>query len=119
MVPGILETNVDGAVFLDDFDAAGLSALQRALLRVIGADCGKPGTFSRLGGIGELPTNTWLIFATNADIADKIGNGEIRPDFIYRFEERVLHLLPLGERPADIPPIARRLWESIWHGYDR
>jgi hypothetical protein len=58
-----------------------------------------------------------LVFATNADIPAKVASEKMRPDFIYRFEDRVIHLRPLAARPADIPQIALRLWETIWRGH--
>jgi hypothetical protein len=114
---GLLEKHEHGCVFLDDFDVAP-PATQGALLRVMSTHWGEEAAFPRLGGTEAraAKTNAWLLFATNADIPKKIEANEIRSDFIYRFEDRVIHLRPLKDRPADIPQIALRLWETIWQG---
>ncbi len=113
---GLLETAGHGCIFLDDFDVAPPATLG-ALLRVMSTDWGKEASFSRLGGTERVNTNAWLLFATNADLPAKVVAKEVRPDFIYRFEDRVIHLRPLDVRPADIPQIALRLWQTIWRGH--
>jgi transcriptional regulator with AAA-type ATPase domain len=113
---GLLEKAANGCVFLDDFDVAPPATLA-ALLRVMSTDWGNAASFHRLGGTQGVPTNAWLVFATNADIPAKVASEKMRPDFIYRFEDRVIHLRPLAARPADIPQIALRLWETIWRGH--
>jgi len=112
---GLLETHSNGCVLLDDFDAAP-QVIQGALLRVMATSRGEPGNFSRLGDTAMRCTNAWLIFATNANILEKLRKGDVRADFIYRFEERVIHLRSLSERPADIPAIAQRIWSGLWTG---
>src|SRR5262249_53516189 len=51
--------------------------------------------------------------ATNMNIEVMLERGDLRADFLYRFEDRVILIPPLRERPADFPAIAYHLWRSI------
>jgi hypothetical protein len=114
---GLLESHQNGCILLDDFDAAP-TVIYGALLRVMATSRGKAAEFSRLGDTSLRKTSAWLLFSTNANIDDKLNRGEIREDFVYRFEDRVIHLRGLAERPADIPSIAKRLWVDLWDGVE-
>ena len=108
---GLLESNSNGAILFDDIDTAPPN-VQGALLRIMSAPRGQSAHFSRLGETRERNTGVWLMFATNADIAGLIKEKKWRDDFIFRFEDRVVHVPPLRERLADIPALARHIWRQ-------
>jgi DNA-binding NtrC family response regulator len=118
---GLLVNNSDGCVFLDDFDTA-LNLIQGPLLRVMATKENEPAAFYRVGEEGEKnkekKTWVWLIFSTNADIVSLVDDKKLREDFIFRFKDRIIHIPPLRERPADIPAIALRIWDSLWKSDD-
>ena len=115
--PGLLEVCGDGAVFLDDFDTAPKD-VAAALLRVMATPENQPATIFRIGEewVKERKTSVWLIFSTNANIEHLLRRGELREDFIFRFKDRVIHIPPLRERPADVAAIARHIWDELWQG---
>lgn len=110
---GLLEEFTNGTVFIDDFDAAPV-AIQGALLRILSTPRGTEATFPRLGSTKNEHTNVWLMFATNASVEQMLENDRLREDFFFRFEDRVLVVNPLNERPADFPAIARDIWDELW-----
>jgi DNA-binding NtrC family response regulator len=110
--PGLFETHSTGALFIDDFDTAP-QLVQEQLLRITATEKGRPAKFRRLGGLSDRETNVWLIFATNADIELMLNEKQLRPDFLYRFEDRVLLIPPLRDRLADLPAIAYHIWSRL------
>jgi DNA-binding NtrC family response regulator len=112
---GLLEAHSQGTVFLDDLDAA-ITTITGALLRVMATPKGKPAKVYRIGeeDLKERETLAWLIFSTNANIPELIAKERLREDFIFRFGDRIIHLPPLCNRPADIPAIAHLLWQRLW-----
>lgn len=114
---GVLEMHSKGVVFLDDFDAAPKNIFG-ALLRIMSTPKGMEAEFKRLGGEDkpDVKTSVWLLFSTNADIGKLVEEGKVREDFIFRFEDRVIHIPPLTQRVADIPAIARNVWDKFWSG---
>jgi DNA-binding NtrC family response regulator len=116
---GLLKLGSDGSVFLDDFDTA-LRLIQGPLLRVMATPENKPAAFYRVGEENqkgkEQKTWVWLMFSTNADIISLMRKKELREDFIFRFRDRIIHIPPLSKRPADIPAIVLRIWNSLWEG---
>ena len=109
---GLLEVYSEGALFVDDFDTAPRT-VQEVLLRLMSTPKGQKGKFKRVGGDKERDTNAWIIFSTNANIEAMLEARQLRPDFLYRFEDRVLVIPPLRQRPADLPAIANVLWSSL------
>jgi DNA-binding NtrC family response regulator len=110
--PGLLELYSKGALFIDDFDTAPRN-VQEQLLRITATQKGQPAKFRRVGGDADLETNAWLLFATNADIERMLDVRQLRPDFLYRFEDRVLVIPPLRDRPADLPSITYHVWSEL------
>jgi transcriptional regulator with PAS, ATPase and Fis domain len=59
-----------------------------------------------LGGNELTQVDVRLISASNCDPEKARANGALRDDFYYRHNVVNIHLLPLRERPDDIPPLA-------------
>jgi DNA-binding NtrC family response regulator len=114
--PGLVELFSDGGLFVDDFDTAP-RLLQERLLRITSTPKGEKAKYRRVGGDTDRLTNVWLIFATNHDVTEMLKKGTLRPDFFFRFEDRVLVVPPLRERPADLPAIAQTLWSRLGQSF--
>jgi DNA-binding NtrC family response regulator len=96
---GLLEVANKGTLFLDEIGDMPL-ALQVKLLRVI-----ETGAFFRLGGIREQKVDIRIVAATHKDLKAEIGRGSFRQDLYYRISSFIVQLLPLRDRPEDIPEL--------------
>ena len=94
--PGKFEIASDGVIFLDEIGDIPLP-LQAKLLHVL-----QSGEFSRLGG-EDVKVNTWVITATNHDLARDLNDGRFREDLYYRLNIIKVDVPPLRERREDIP----------------
>jgi two-component system response regulator AtoC len=94
--PGKFEIASDGIIFLDEIGDIPLP-LQAKLLHVL-----QSGEFSRLGG-NDVKVNTWVITATNHNLARDLGEGKFREDLYYRLNIIKIDVPPLRERKEDIP----------------
>jgi transcriptional regulator with GAF, ATPase, and Fis domain len=96
-----------GTLFLDEVGELSL-ALQAELLRVV-----QEGTYKRVGGNTWRRTSFRLICATNRDLAAEETRGAFRRDFYHRIASWHCHLPSLGERSADILPLARHFLAEL------
>jgi DNA-binding NtrC family response regulator len=96
---GLLEVANKGTLFLDEIGDMPL-ALQVKLLRVI-----ETGTFFRLGGTREQKVDVRIVAATNKDLKAEIARGSFRQDLYYRISSFIVHIMPLRDRPEDIPAL--------------
>jgi hypothetical protein len=112
---GLLEACKNGALLLNDLDAAPKEVLG-ALLSILNTKKGEAANFSRLGDQEEnqRSTKAWLLFSTNKDIAQLVAEEKFREDFIFRLEDRVIFVPPLRQRPADIPALSYHIWNAVW-----
>ncbi|PKN20333.1 MAG: sigma-54-dependent Fis family transcriptional regulator [Deltaproteobacteria bacterium HGW-Deltaproteobacteria-6] len=94
---GKFELADGGTIFLDEIAETPLE-LQAVLLRVI-----EDKSIVRIGGSRVRPVDVRIIAATNRDIMGEIRKGTFRKDLYYRLSVFSIHLLPLSERPDDIP----------------
>ena len=106
---GLLATHSEGAIFFDYFDVAP-KHIQGSLLRLMATPTGEKAEFTPLGTTEARKTNVWLMFATNVKVGTLIKEQQWREDFIYRFEDRVIHIPPLRDRIADLPALALYIW---------
>ncbi|MDP2157627.1 MAG: sigma 54-interacting transcriptional regulator, partial [Nitrospirota bacterium] len=67
----------------------------------------------RLGGTRDIAVDIRIVAATNKDLAERVKKGLFREDLYYRLNIMPLQILPLRERPDDIPLIADFLLEEI------
>ncbi len=93
---GKFELAHKGVLFLDEIGDMSLS-LQAKLLHVL-----QNGEFAPLGSEREIKADTWVIAATNHDLAEKIIDKTFRADLYYRLNIIKIHIPPLRERPEDI-----------------
>jgi len=110
---GLLKLFSNGALFIDDFESSPVN-VQETLLRIMSTRRGMPAIYRQVGGTKDEFTLSWLLFATNANLQKLRDASRLREDFLYRFEDRVLIIPPLAERPADFPAISHAMWSLLW-----
>jgi len=115
---GLLKLFSNGALFIDDFESSPVN-IQETLLRIMSTRRGRPAIYRQVGGMKDESTLVWLVFATNANLQKLRDASRLREDFLYRFEDRVLIIPPLAERPADFPAICHAMWRSLWDSRNR
>jgi len=103
---GRIETAGGGTLFLDEIGDIPLP-IQVKLLRFLQERC-----IERVGGRQEIPIDTRVIAATNADIKKRMAEGTFREDLYYRLAVVQLTLPPLRERGDDVVVLARSLLEQ-------
>lgn len=104
---GLIELADGGTLFLDEIGDMPLGT-QAKLLRVL-----EGRTIKRLGGTRDITVDIRIIAATNRDLALLAGKGAFREDLFYRLNVMPLDILPLRERPEDIPLIAEFLLNEL------
>jgi DNA-binding NtrC family response regulator len=97
--PGFFRAADGGVLFLDE--VAELSPRAQAhLLRVL-----ENHTVTPVGQTREYKVNVAVVLATNRELDQAVRDGALRADFYDRFRTLAIRLLPLRERPWDIPPL--------------
>jgi len=94
---GKFELADGGTIFLDEIAETPLE-LQSVLLRVI-----EDKSITRIGGSRVTPVDVRIIAATNKNLKEEIRKGRFREDLYYRFNVFTIHMVPLRDRPEDIP----------------
>ena len=95
--PGFFRAADRGILFLDEVADLSLRA-QAHLLRVLENHRVVP-----VGQTREIPVDVGVVLATNRDLDEAAREGALRADFYDRFRTLAIRLLPLRERPWDIP----------------
>lgn len=111
---GKLELGSKGSVFLDEVGT--MTPMQQIkLLHVL-----QEKTFQRIGGRNDIPLETRIIAATNADLKGRVDNGEFRKDLFFRLNTFPVTIPPLRERPDDIKLLVNHFLEVFRyrHGKD-
>lgn len=98
---GRIESAAGGTLFLDEIGDLPM-ALQVKLLRFL-----QEQTIERVGGRTLIDVDARVIAATNVELKRAMADGKFREDLFYRLAVVTLRLLPLRERPEDIPVLAK------------
>jgi two-component system response regulator AtoC len=104
---GLLESNDQGTVFLDEIGEMPLST-QAKLLRVL-----EEKTILRVGATKPRPIDVRFIWATNRDLRAEARRGKFRHDLYYRIAGVEFSIPPLRQRPLEIEPLARLFLERF------
>lgn len=110
---GKFEAASGGTLFLDEIGNL-TYALQSKLLTVI-----QNRKVVRVGSNTPLPVDIRLICATNRNLQQMVTEGSFREDLLYRINTIHVEIPPLRERPEDIEPLARMLWERYAAKYGK
>ncbi len=103
---GQFELANGGTLFLDEIGEMPYG-VQAKLLRAL-----QEKEVRRLGSSKGIKIDIRVISATNANLADKIKNGEFREDLYYRLNTIPLTIPPLRERKDEILQIANKYLEQ-------
>jgi DNA-binding NtrC family response regulator len=96
---GLIEAADGSTLFLDEVGEMPLSA-QVKLLHFL-----EQGRFRRVGSTRDQSVDVRVIAATNRHLPQDVREGRFRTDLFYRLNVVSLHILPLRERPDDIPAL--------------
>ena len=96
---GYFESAKNGTLLLDEIGEISLE-LQASLLTVLGNR-----TFQRMGSTEDILLEAQLIFATHVDLEEAVRQGRMREDFFARFDNNIIFIPPLCERPEEIAPL--------------
>lgn len=104
---GLLESNDQGTVFLDEIGEMPLST-QAKLLRVL-----EEKTILRVGATKPRAIDVRFIWATNRDLRAEARAGRFRQDLYFRIAGVEFSIPPLRKRPTEIEPLARLFLERF------
>lgn len=99
-LPGRIAICEGGTLFLDEIGDIAPST-QAKLLRFI-----QDKEYERLGESTSRIANVRIIAATNANLEERVANGQFREDLFHRLNVISLTIPPLRERKEDILPLA-------------
>jgi DNA-binding NtrC family response regulator len=98
--PGVLRTAVGGTLFLDEVGDLPLD-VQPKLLRFL-----EQGEVLPVGDTRPQRVDVRVVAATNADLEQRVAQGNFREDLFYRLSVIRIHVPPLRERREEIPHLA-------------
>jgi len=105
--PGAVEEAEGGTLFLDEVGDLPLD-LQPKLLRLLDLK-----EFKRVGTSDRKIADVRFVAATNVDLEDQVRRDLFRRDLYFRISAAKVTLLPLRERPRDIPALARHFLGTL------
>ena len=104
---GFFWTANGGILFLDEIGDLPL-AMQAKLLRAI-----QERRIRALGSTTEESVDVRIVSATHKDLPQEVASGTFRQDLFYRLNVIDIDILPLRERPEDLPALCNALLERI------
>jgi len=96
---GRFEEADGGTLLLDEVGDLPLP-IQAKLLRVL-----ETGEIQRVGDDGPRTVDVRILAATNREVEVEVASSHFREDLYYRLAGVRVHVPPLRDRPADIPPL--------------
>jgi DNA-binding NtrC family response regulator len=96
-----------GTLFLDEIGDMPLE-IQAKFLRAL-----QEREFQRLGSSETVRVDVRVVAASNADLAERIGQGKFREDLYYRLNVVPLKMPALRERLEDISPLVHHFLDKI------
>jgi two-component system, NtrC family, response regulator AtoC len=111
--PGRFELADKGTIFLDEISELSHAAQSKLLLVLDGEP------FMRIGGVKPIRPDVRVVAATNVSLDDAVQRGKLRQDIGFRLTEVVIHMLPLRERPEDIPLLSEHFNYNYSKQYNR
>ena len=109
--PGKFELANGGTILLNEIGEVNI-AVQAKLLQVI-----HDGTFSRLGGNGDITVKTRVITTTKDHLEDSMMEGRFREDLFFRINVMNIIVPPLRERREQILPLSRYFCDLYMEKY--
>ena len=109
---GLFELADGGTLFLDEIGEMPLS-LQPKLLRAI-----QEREIVRVGASKPIKIDVRIVSATNANLEQKVANGEFREDLFYRLNTVPLKIPPLRERKDEIEGVAAATLKRVCDEYE-
>ncbi|WP_086307152.1 sigma-54-dependent transcriptional regulator [Campylobacter devanensis] len=109
---GLFELANGGTLFLDEIGEMPLN-LQPKLLRAI-----QEREIVRVGASKPIKIDVRIVSATNANLEQKVANGEFREDLFYRLNTVPLKIPPLRERKDEIIDIANATLKRVCVEYE-
>ncbi|HEH4417193.1 TPA: sigma-54-dependent Fis family transcriptional regulator [Campylobacter coli] len=109
---GLFEMANNGTLFLDEIGEMPYE-IQAKLLRAL-----QEREITRLGSTKSIKIDVRIISATNANLQDKIDNGDFRSDLYYRLNTVPINIPPLRERKEEILGIAQKVLENTCKEYE-
>jgi len=103
--PGKFEQAQGGTLLLDEISEMDMG-LQAKILRVL-----QEKEVERLGGRKLIQLDVRVLATSNRDMRTEVAKGNFREDLYYRLNVFPMHIAPLRERPLDIVPLAKYLFE--------
>jgi DNA-binding NtrC family response regulator len=97
--PGLIEAADSSTLFLDEVGEMP-PATQAKLLQFL-----EEGRFRRVGSTRDRAADVLIMAATNRRLAEEVASGRFRSDLFYRLNVISLHVIPLRERPEDVPAL--------------
>ncbi len=110
---GLFEMAKGGSLLLDEIGDM-KTELQSKLLRVL-----EERTIRRLGATKDVPIDVTVLATTNKNLAEAVESGKFRKDLFFRLSTFYLHILPLRERPEDIPLLASHYLNHFAKKYNK
>ena len=104
---GLVAQASGGTLFLDEVDTLSPKA-QVVLLRFLQDQYYRP-----VGARTTKQSDTKIVAACNADLADRVRRGAFRDDLLFRLAIITLPLPPLRERSGDIAVLARHFMRQL------
>ena len=104
---GYFQAAKGGTLFLDEIGDLPLS-MQSKLLRAIQERVVRP-----LGSSQEDVVDVRIVSASHKELGAEVTSRQFRQDLYYRLNVIVIGILPLRERPEDLPPLFKALLARI------